>query len=304
MGTKSYFSHDHEGKGPLQWITEAGVSNPTVWGENIAAGQPDPGGSELTDLHSAIRNSSILDFGLLFPHLPTPGGAFTAWMNSPGHRANIEFPGFTHIGVGHERINPSQYGDYWCQHFIGIAGDTPLPPDPVDPVDPVDPTPTERRWLVSGRYKGIGGEGITPGKVMTFTGASTPGLFEVLTAKEETTPPPDPVDPVDPIPDPAGELEVRPLLTNARCGWNLFVYVKDPLGTVGAAVVTVSGFPATIRMVRHQASLDGRAPATASVKGTPGTPLLIAATAGSRQGQVTVTLGAAGDTPPLLDEVQ
>ena len=37
----------------------------------------------------------------------------TAWMNSPGHRANILRPGFKSIGVGMARSN----GPYWCQQF-------------------------------------------------------------------------------------------------------------------------------------------------------------------------------------------
>jgi uncharacterized protein YkwD len=40
-----------------------------AWGENVAAGQPGC--------------ASVMD----------------AWMNSPGHMANIVNPGFTHIGV-------------------------------------------------------------------------------------------------------------------------------------------------------------------------------------------------------------
>ncbi|GAA3328549.1 hypothetical protein GCM10020331_072940 [Ectobacillus funiculus] len=38
----------------------------------------------------------------------------TAWMNSPGHRANILNGNYTHIGIGH---TSSQ--DYWTQMFIG-----------------------------------------------------------------------------------------------------------------------------------------------------------------------------------------
>lgn len=37
----------------------------------------------------------------------------TAWMNSPGHRANILRSGFKTIGVGMARSN----GPYWCQQF-------------------------------------------------------------------------------------------------------------------------------------------------------------------------------------------
>lgn len=37
------------------------------------------------------------------------------WMNSPGHRANIHKPAFTHIGVGFAGGGPS--GTYWTQLF-------------------------------------------------------------------------------------------------------------------------------------------------------------------------------------------
>jgi uncharacterized protein YkwD len=36
-------------------------------------------------------------------------------MNSPGHRANILTPGFTHLGVGFEGGGPA--GTYWTQLF-------------------------------------------------------------------------------------------------------------------------------------------------------------------------------------------
>lgn len=64
-----------------------GVSFRTA-GENIAAGQPTP---------SAVVN---------------------AWMNSPGHRANILNPEFKSLGVGYVSGQGS-YGHYWVQLFIG-----------------------------------------------------------------------------------------------------------------------------------------------------------------------------------------
>lgn len=45
----------------------------------------------------------------------TPQEVVTAWMNSPGHRANIMNANFTTIGVGYyENANGT---DYWCQLF-------------------------------------------------------------------------------------------------------------------------------------------------------------------------------------------
>ena len=44
----------------------------------------------------------------------TPSEVVTAWMNSPGHRANILNSSFTRIGVGYVPA-----GNYWTQMFIG-----------------------------------------------------------------------------------------------------------------------------------------------------------------------------------------
>lgn len=46
----------------------------------------------------------------------TPQAAFTSWMNSPGHRANIETSRGTHTGFGYARSASGTY--YWTQIFI------------------------------------------------------------------------------------------------------------------------------------------------------------------------------------------
>jgi uncharacterized YkwD family protein/spore coat assembly protein SafA len=43
----------------------------------------------------------------------TPQAVVNAWMNSPGHRANILNPSYTHIGVGYVSA-----GNHWTQMFI------------------------------------------------------------------------------------------------------------------------------------------------------------------------------------------
>ena len=45
----------------------------------------------------------------------TPKEVVTAWMNSPGHRANIMNVSFTTIGVGY--YENARGTDYWCQLF-------------------------------------------------------------------------------------------------------------------------------------------------------------------------------------------
>ena len=49
----------------------------------------------------------------------TPKEVVTAWMNSPGHRANILNSSFTDIGVGLVYNSKTAYGYYWTQVFIG-----------------------------------------------------------------------------------------------------------------------------------------------------------------------------------------
>lgn len=48
----------------------------------------------------------------------TPLAVFTAWMNSPGHRANIEQPRATHTGFGYQKSQTGSY--YWTQIFIEL----------------------------------------------------------------------------------------------------------------------------------------------------------------------------------------
>ena len=117
MSQNNYFSHTNlQGKSAGQRMLEAGYSL-NAWGENIAAG------------------------------FTTPASVMNAWMNSPGHRANILGASFCDVGVGYE-----SQGGYWTQDFGRKQGvfscpdpQTPTnpPADPVDPNPPSDPvTPT------------------------------------------------------------------------------------------------------------------------------------------------------------------
>jgi len=86
MATHNYFSHDSPTYGdPFAMMRSFGVQYQSA-GENIAKGQP------------------------------SPQEVVTAWMNSPGHRANILNSSFTHIGVGYVVKNGEAY---WTQQFIG-----------------------------------------------------------------------------------------------------------------------------------------------------------------------------------------
>ncbi|MHB1153166.1 MAG: SafA/ExsA family spore coat assembly protein [Eubacteriales bacterium] len=84
MHDKRYFSHTSPTYGsPFAMMNTFGISYRTA-GENIAMGQR------------------------------TAQAVFNAWMNSPGHRANILNGAFKQIGVGYVAD-----GNYWTQMFIG-----------------------------------------------------------------------------------------------------------------------------------------------------------------------------------------
>lgn len=85
MKSKNYFSHTSPTYGsPFQMMQHFGIVYRTA-GENIAMGQR------------------------------TPQEVMNAWMNSPGHRANILKKDYTDIGVGVAKDGSI----YWTQQFIG-----------------------------------------------------------------------------------------------------------------------------------------------------------------------------------------
>jgi uncharacterized protein YkwD len=85
MAIADYFSHDSQGGvTPFQRITAAGYAF-SVAAENIAAGQR------------------------------TPQDVVAGWMNSAGHRANIQNCSLVNIGVGY--ATGGGYGVYWTQDF-------------------------------------------------------------------------------------------------------------------------------------------------------------------------------------------
>ncbi|MFD0671124.1 CAP domain-containing protein [Cohnella sp. GCM10027633] len=86
MAATNYFAHDSPTYGdPFAMMRNFGVQFSSA-GENIAMGQP------------------------------TPQAVVEAWMNSPGHRANILKGEFTHLGVGYIVKDGKPY---WTQQFIG-----------------------------------------------------------------------------------------------------------------------------------------------------------------------------------------
>jgi uncharacterized YkwD family protein len=86
MRDNRYFAHNSPIHGsPFEMMRRFGISYRTA-GENIAAGQA------------------------------APEQVVNAWMNSPGHRANILNSNYTEIGVGYAQ--GGSYRHYWTQMFI------------------------------------------------------------------------------------------------------------------------------------------------------------------------------------------
>ena len=94
------FSHTRpDGTACFTALDETGASQGAyTYGENIAAGNA------------------------------TPAATVEQWMNSPGHRANIMNPDYTHMGVGYAA--GGTYRHYWVQLFAGRS-DTPAAPQEV-----------------------------------------------------------------------------------------------------------------------------------------------------------------------------
>lgn len=85
MADKNYFAHQSPTYGSAgDMLSQFGIKW-SAWGENIASGQR------------------------------TPEAVVTAWMNSPGHRANIMSTNFSRIGVGY--VTNSNGTPYWTQMF-------------------------------------------------------------------------------------------------------------------------------------------------------------------------------------------
>ena len=85
MAVNNYFAHQSPTYGSAgDMLTKYGIRW-SAWGENIASGQR------------------------------TPESVVTAWMNSPGHKANIMSTNFSKIGVGY--ATNSNGTPYWTQMF-------------------------------------------------------------------------------------------------------------------------------------------------------------------------------------------
>jgi uncharacterized protein YkwD len=81
MSKTGIFSHVIDGKGPADRLRDENVSF-TAWGENIYYSYCQSNGKPAYNVDGFAQQ------------------AVSGWMNSPGHRANILNPNFTHTGIG------------------------------------------------------------------------------------------------------------------------------------------------------------------------------------------------------------
>ena len=120
MAAHGYFSHDDAAFAPLtqprSWsnrVRDCDYPANSAFGENIAGGYPSA---------QAVVNG---------------------WLNSPGHRANIENGSYKAIGVG--AVRDQGGGLWWTQNFgsliDGGVSPPPPPPDPTPPPVVQPPTP-------------------------------------------------------------------------------------------------------------------------------------------------------------------
>jgi uncharacterized protein YkwD len=117
LAQRNYFAHDDQAgsdgspsRTPWERLVACGGSNLGTRGENIAAGQQS-------------------------------GAAFIeAWLNSPGHRANIENATFRYVGFGVASSTTSTYGTYATQMFSSVAGPITTMPTTTTPTTPTTDT--------------------------------------------------------------------------------------------------------------------------------------------------------------------
>jgi uncharacterized protein YkwD len=113
MAGYGYFAHDDPAppisRSAYQRATDCGYRG-SSWGENIAWG------------YSSAQS------------------VVNGWLGSPGHKANIENPGFSSTGVGVAANGSGQL--YWTQNFGNDAsGGSPAPPAPPAPTAPASTPP-------------------------------------------------------------------------------------------------------------------------------------------------------------------
>lgn len=95
LGYRDYFAHtDSLGRSPSQRAIDCG--SPAGAGENLAAG--------------TVRDTAL--------------EAFEAWKASPGHNANMLYPGYVQVGIARHEAPSSTYKWYWATEFSMVYDGT------------------------------------------------------------------------------------------------------------------------------------------------------------------------------------
>lgn len=99
----------------------------------------------------------------------TAADVMAAWLSDDGHKANLENPLWTTVGIGCATVNqhiPTGDGSdifgamFWVQDFgtafVPVGGGQPAPPPvpPVPPTPPVPPAPEPPKYTIGSRWSG------------------------------------------------------------------------------------------------------------------------------------------------------
>ena len=145
MARRDYFAHDDQ--------ATATAPARTPW-ERLSACGWTTGGSRAENIAAGYSSAQSV---------------ITGWLNSPGHRANIENADMRYVGFGVANGTSSTYGTYSVQMFASVAG-----PSSTTPIS-TTPTTTTGGGDTSGGggdTSGTGGDGSSGG---TDTGSGTDG---------------------------------------------------------------------------------------------------------------------------------
>jgi uncharacterized protein YkwD len=177
---------------------------------------------------------------------PSPSAVMTAWLNSPGHRANIERASFRALGVGAARSAGGTL--YWTQNFGTLAdsGSPPPPsPPPPSPPPPSPPPPSPPPSLPPPS---------SPPPSSPPPSSPPPSQPPPSSPPATVPPPPDPPAATSPSPPPAAQQPASRAPTGARPTVK-FTRLPRPLATPARFAWRTTGSPR-----RVTCSLDGAAP--------------------------------------------